>query len=172
MICIGFGTNEKWTSRLIRWATDSQWSHVWIQYPSPIWGGWWTFQSWSNGVVLVPAEQTNFQYPKRKIYSFDSRDYDLARAFNWARDRVGSDYDYRVIWNGTLLVLLKITGWKFLWDIAMKNAAEFSCSELACNFLQKAGVVGTEAMEPEFTTPGDLENFCWGSPDFRVEYED
>jgi len=168
MICIGFGTNEKWVSRLIRWATKSVVSHVWIEYPSGVWGGRWAAHSWDRGVVKVPLEQVEEAYPTRRIYELKIQVDQLSPGFDWARKRIYAAYDYGVIWNGLLLVLHRATGWKFLEGAIHRNAAKFSCSEFVAGFLKAAGVNGTESVDPELTTPGDLEKFCSSSNDFWV----
>lgn len=165
MICVGFGTNEKWTSKLIRWATRSPWSHVWIEYPSAIWGGRWVAHSWAEGVTKVPLDQVETMYPVRK--TFECRP-NMEAGFLWARKYVNAGYDYGVIWNGLLLVLHHATGWEWLHKIVIRSAAKFSCSEFVCGFLKAAEVAGTESMDLELTTPGDLEKFCSSSKDFWV----
>lgn len=165
MICIGFGTNKKWVSKLIRWATRSSWSHVWVEYPSGIWGGRWVAHSQSEGVVKVPLEQIEVAYPTRKLYECNPN---LENGFLWARTRISAKYDYGVIWNALLLVLYRATKWEWLWKIVAKNAARYSCSEFVCGILKAAGVEGTEGLDPELTTPGDLEKFCSGSNNFLV----
>ena len=164
MVCVGFGTNEKWTSKLIRWVTKSECSHVWIEYPSVTWGGRWVVHSWgSAGVVKVPLEQVEKDYPTHRSYECS---LNIDGGFQWARQRLGARYDYGVIWNGFLLVLHRITGWGWLNDVLHRNAARFSCSEFVAGFLKAAGVPGTEHMDPEFITPEALREFCAWSEDF------
>lgn len=168
MICIGFGTNDRWTSKLIRWATKSPWSHVWIEYPSDIWGGRWAAHSRLDGLAKVPLERIEATYSPRKIYELRVKRNSLASGFRWARGHITAGYDYGVVWNGVLLVLYRATKWQWLWHIVMRNAAKFSCSEFVGGFLKAAGVSGTAGMDPELTTPGDLEGFCSSSDDFWV----
>jgi len=175
MICIGFGTNEKWTSRLIRWATASEWSHVWIEYPSGVWGGRWVAHSWADGVVKVPLEQVEAAYPKRKVYECR---FELDDGLKWARQYIAAGYDYGVIWNGLVLVLHRATGWGWLDRVATRNAAKYSCSEFVGGILKASGVrgvrssgvvdEGADPFDPELTTPGDLERFCSDSKDCWV----
>ena len=154
MICIVFGTNNKFRSKLIRWVTKSAWSHVWIEYPSGIWGGTWAAHSSYNGVVKLPVENVRRTYPAYKVYRCN---YNLEKGLQKAREYIGAKYDYGVIWNGLLLVLLRLTGWKFLWKIAARNANKFSCSEFVSSILKASNLYSGD---PELTTPGDLELFC------------
>ena len=176
MIVIGFGTNEKWTSKLIRWATRSEWSHVWIEYPSGVWGGRWVAHSWADGVVKVPLERVEAAYPKRVVYECRA---DLTEGLKWARQYITAGYDYGVIWNGLLLALHRATGWDWLTRIVARNAAKYSCSEFVSGIfkasevrgVESSGVVGgdtADRFDPELTTPGDLAKFCADSDDFWV----
>lgn len=165
MICVGFGTNDKWTSRLIRWATRSEWSHAWIEYPSSILGGRWAVHAGPNGVVPVPIEQVEEAYPKRKLYECS---VNLDLGFQWARNRIGAKYDYGVIWNGIILVLHRVTGWEWLNEVVTRNAVRMSCSEFVAGILKASGVDGTADMDIELTPPGDLERLCHDSGDFWV----
>jgi len=165
MICIVFGTNEKWTSKFIRWVTQSPWSHVGIEYPSAVWGGRWVANSQADGVVKIPIEQFEATYPTRKVYECGPN---MADGFQWARNHINADYDYGVVWNAFVLVLYRMTGWRWLWKIVTRNAAKFSCSEFVCGFMRAAKVTGAMRLDPELTPPGDLDKFCASSDDFRV----
>lgn len=165
MICIGFGTNEKWTSKLIRWATGSEWSHAWLEYPSSVLGGRWAVHSGAQGVVLVPLERVERAYTKRKIYECGAP---LGPGLDWARKFIGVSYDFGVIWNGLLLVLHRATGWEWLHRMVVRNAVKMSCSEFVAGILKASGVAGTEDVDIELTPPGDLERLCYNSDDFQV----
>jgi hypothetical protein len=176
MICIGFGTNDKLASRLIRWATRSEWSHVWIEYPSGVWGGRWVAHSWADGVVKVPLERVEAAYPRRLVYECRA---DLTEGLKWARQYIAAAYDYGVIWNGLLLALYRATGWGWLSKAVHRNAARYSCSEFVGGIFKASGVQGVESsgaivgevedrFDPELTTPGDLAKFCADSDDFWV----
>lgn len=164
MIFIGFGTNEKWTSKLIRWATESDWSHCWIEFKSL--GDGWGVHSGPDGVVLVPIERIEETYPERTLYELNIDVEKVHLGFRWARDRVGADYDYGVIQNLILLLLWKATKWRFLWDLVARNASKFSCSEFVSGFLVAAKVPGVGGLDPETVYPGLLEEFCDNSTNF------
>lgn len=167
MICICFGTNDRWTSRLIRWATKSDVSHTWIEYPSDVWGGLWVAHSSADGVVKEPQERVRKKYP---IYEAYECRVDLTDGFQWAREHVGhTKYDYGVIWNGLLLVIHGITKWEWLRRVAWRCASKLSCSEFNTSFLQGAGTVkGIEVYDAELTTSGALREFCRGTDDFSL----
>lgn len=168
MVAIGFGTNEKWPSRLIRWVTKSPWSHVWIEYKSMTWGGhWMVIHSASDGVVIEPRERVYGRYPKRKMYECEA---DLTDGLVAIRDHLGAGYDYpAVIWNGLLLVLYTFLRIEWLNQIVLKNGSRFSCSELVATALKAARVKGTEEFEPELMPPILVDQFCASSEQFWVE---
>ena len=106
MIRIGFGTTDKLHSRLIRWVTRSPWSHVWIEYESQEWGGWWVAHAGPTGVVKVPMETVHAAHTKRRVYECEAN---LTPGLRAVRKYVGAEYDYRsVLWNGLLLLLSRV----------------------------------------------------------------
>ena len=167
MICICFGTNDKWVSKLICWATDAPYSHTWIEYPSMVWGGLWVAHSSENGVNKMPQELVRKAYPESEIYECK---LDMTDGFWWARNYVGvADYDYTAaIWNGFLLALYGLTRWRWLYKIVYRNAAKVTCSEFGAGFVKHSGVAGAEDMDIELTTTGALRSFCKASDDFEI----
>lgn len=163
MIQIGFGTNQQLHSRLIRWATDSPWSHVWIEYWSHIWGGPWAAHAGPTGVVKVPLEQVWTKYPERIRFDCISLGGD---GFAWARNYIGAPYDYGAIWNGLLFAIHRSTKWEWLRHIALRNTAKFTCSEFVTGFLQASGIPDVVGLEPELTTPGELYRIIESSRGF------
>ena len=167
MISIVLGTNEKWPSRLIRWATQSPWSHVWIEYKSMTWGGqWMVVHSASKGVMVEPQERVHARYPKRKVYECE---VGLTEGLLAIRSHLGADYDYRaVIWNGFLLAVYTAVRLECLRRIVHKNAAKLSCSELVATALKAARIEGSDGLDPELTTPGMVDEFCASTDCFWV----
>jgi len=181
MTRIGFGTSNKLHSRLIRWVTRSPWSHVWVEYESEAWGGEWAAHAGPSGVVKVPLETVHAEQSKRKVY--DCR-LDLIPGLRASRGHVGAAYDYRsVLWNGLLLLLSRVFAREWLTKIVTRNRSKMSCSEFVSTIMKRAGVFDTEravkplfamgvsngeSLDPEFVTPGALEQFCAASEDFTV----
>jgi hypothetical protein len=160
-----FGTNDSLRARLIRWSTGSPWSHVWIEYQSEVWGGWWAAHSAEDGVVKVPDTRIWTRYPRRLTYELH---VPLDGGFDWARHVIGAKYDYGVIWNALLLVLFRVTKWQWLYKLVARNAAKYSCSEFVAGFLKAAGVKGSENWDIELMHPGAVHSFlkkqgwAWG----------
>lgn len=171
MIWIGFGTNEKWTSKLIRWATGGQYSHAWIEYQCPVMGAWMVLHSWGTaGVVIMPRERVDALYPVQTGYECKA---DLTKGIEWARPMIGTTkYDFGVIWNGLVLFLYRATKWEWLNNIVHRNASKYSCSELIAGILKHAGTVaGAESLDIELTPPDGnrgLLKFCDESDDCWV----
>ena len=167
MASIVFGTNDKLTSRLIRWVTKSPWSHVWIEYKSQTWGGhWMAIHSSAKGVVIEPCENVRKRYPKCKTYECRA---DIGNGLLAIRHYLGADYDYKaVLWNGFLLLVYTFCPVRELFDIVERNNARFSCSELASIILKQAKIRGAHGLDPELMTPGMLERFCSSNDLFWV----
>ena len=180
MIRIGFGTTNKLHSRLIRWVTRSPWSHVWVEYESEEWGGWWAAHAGPTGVVKVPLEKVHESHTKRKVYECE---VDLSKGLRSVREYVGADYDYRsVLWNGFLLLMSRVFAREWLVKIVSRNRSKMSCSEFVSSVMQGAGMFDSEhaaevllalgvnvaELDTELITPGALERFCAGSDDFWV----
>lgn len=165
MICVCFGTNSKLKSKLVRWVTGEKWTHTWIEYPSTVWGGLWVAHSSSNGVVKVPQERVQRDYPLNIVYECKA---DLSHGFMWARGTVSMPYDWGVIWNAVLLLLFRATGWKWLSKFAWRCPRCMTCSEWVTSLLKAASVKGLEGYDPELTTSGTLEKFCSESDDFEI----
>jgi len=172
MSCIiGFGTNSHWTSWLIRKIIRGEYSHSWIEldcdglgrmalHASSIRVGMRTV----HGVAVVPDFVVHKNYPVKKRYSID---HDLSSGLIWARSMVGAGYDFGVIWNGLLLLLLRLTGWKWLERYVVRNASIVSCSELISSIVRKSRVRGSDIIDPELTTSSgsnlvtiSLETWC------------
>lgn len=166
---IGFGTNQKPHSRLIRWATDARWSHAWIEYESELWGGMWVAHAAPHGVVKVPLFKVLKAYPT--YVRFDCA-APLDGGFDWARRYVGAPYDYGAIWNGLLYAVHRVTKFRFLYDIVSRNTSKYTCSEFVAGFLKASGIRCFARLDPELMPPGDLFNVCSHSGDFSMSLLD
>lgn len=156
-VVVGFGRDRSLRSRLIRWATAGRWSHTWLELH--LWGGAWALHSGARGVAVVPLRQVTPTYTAVARYAVAG--LPEAAVLAVAHTYVGRPYDYRaVLWNGLLLVLLRLTGWQRLHDAVVRDAARYSCSELVAAILGGAGLEGLPALDPELTTPQNLADLC------------
>jgi len=160
VIGIGFGTNDEFTSRLARWATGSAWSHVWIEYPSKVWGGQWVAHSTPRGIVKMPLAGVLRDYPVHVRFNCN---HDVSKGFEWAREYIGSPYDYGVIWNSLLYVVYRASHMKCLYNVVSRNASKYTCSEFVTEFLKVSGVNSILQFDPELTSPGMLYDTCVAS---------
>ena len=132
MTRIVFTASKSLFGELIRWATNGRVSHVFIQYPDPLWGGEWVAESTVGGVRMVPAEKS-----RHNIIAEYECLFDVAPALQAIRSHIGDRYDYR-----TLLYI----GWAVLmWRLfrkkvrrPFKNTDEEFCSEFVSLFLTAA----------------------------------
>jgi len=164
MICIGFGASDSLRSKLIRWATDAEYSHVWIEYPSTCWGGQWVAHSAEKGVVKEPMKRVRARYDR--IYVFEVKGFDLTSGMAASKELLGRAYDFKVIWNALLLVIHRATKWKWLWKVASKDISKITCSEFVATVMKRAGLPEAKGLDPEFVTPGDLFHLCKSSKTF------
>lgn len=159
---IGFSTTHKWPSRLIRWLTRSQVSHVWISFPAA--GTRLVIQADTRGVHV---DSWDNWAPQQKIVA---RFRLLDGSDRWAGWRGGiatralfgllhRSYD----WRGALGV-----GWVLLgrclgarWRNPLASSAYF-CSELGAEWLRIAGVM--VPLDPETATPEDVMRVCRSVP--------
>ena len=165
MVAIGFATNKKLYSRLIRWAIQCPYSHVWLEYPSTLWAGQWAAHATEGGVRKEALEQAIKRYPKH--VAFESKIV-LQPGMMKARNLLGKKYDYKVIWHAILLVLYRTTGWKFLWRLVIRDMRKLTCSEFVSIILKGADVPGAERLDPELVSPADLYEFVRHSPHFEL----
>jgi len=157
MIYIGFGADNSFRSRLIQWATGSEWNHVWIEYPSECWGGQWVAHSTEKGVIKEPRDRVYSRYDKKCI--FEVKEFDLTVGMRASRDLLGRDYDYKVIWNAVLLIFFRSWGWKWLWKWASRDISKVTCSEFVGTVIKNSNGPKLEK-DPEFLPPGDIYSFC------------
>ena len=164
MICIGFGASDSLRSKLIRWATASDWSHVWVEYPSTCWGGQWAAHSTEYGVVKEQCERVRTRYDR--TYIFEVKGFDITNGMKECGHLLGRRYDFKVIWNALLLVVHRATKWKWLWSLASRDISRLTCSEFVATVMKRAGLSEAKGLDPEFTTPGDLFKLCKASKTF------
>ena len=148
MVFVCFGRQKNLKSWLVRLATDSEWSHVWIEFELA--KNVWAIHSASDGVVMVPADRVRAEYAPVETVPLDVP----VDVLLWeAHKFVGADYDFNVIINGILLALWRATG--VIWFRPLRNACKYSCSEVTI-LLLKRHVKALAALDAELTTPGKL----------------
>jgi len=162
---VGFGTNHKWTSKLIRRATDSWCSHTWIEYGSLTYGGIWTIHAQSDGIVKERMAKVWKKYPTfRRFELVHVSQAQIREAIGYAIEQLGTPYDYGVIGNGAKLWWWRQTG---RYRSPRYNPRELHCSEFVTKVLHFLDIEGVDILDPELTHPGKLYKFMENHPNFK-----
>ncbi len=150
-----FVADDTWTSKIIRWVTKGEWSHVAIAWKD----GLLVEAILSKGVRLWP-EIKYFSDPSTRVgvYKVKATKAQIEVAIAFAVANLGKRYDLL----GQIGILLKIfcerrgMGWITFWG---KNKAQdeggFWCSELVGYCFEKAGVKLCEA-DATYLSPQDI----------------
>lgn len=164
VVVVGFGTNGKWSSKMIRRATNSWCSHTWIEYSSTEYGAMNAIHAQPEGVVKQRVLDVWNTYPKSRRYELTMPPQDIRLAIRYAVERLGTPYDY-----GALLNAMKLWWWRetSVFSKPRRNPRELHCSELVSLVLAHVDVVGADLIDPELTTPGQLWRYVEGHRQFR-----
>jgi hypothetical protein len=151
---IVFTASNTYFGRLIRWITQSDTSHVMLQYTSDLWGGEWIAEATVTGVRKVPAEKAKHSVIREYVCKFDAK-----KMLHSMRDYLGEPYDYQSIAVlGWTLLIYKIFQKKI--TRPLHNHYGQFCSE----FISR-GFAGDEDLPKhnwDFTTvsPKEVDTYC------------
>jgi hypothetical protein len=183
MLVIGFGTNEQWHSKLIRWISGSTWSHVWVE--DLLWNHQVVLHATTQGIIVEPYLHVLDRYPTYERYRVVDL-VDLRLGLRRMIGDLGERYDYSIIWNGLLLGLWKLTHLSWLYKLTITNASKSSCSDWVINVLHQAGFFTSASLfpiskvkklqtelglppsgvfEPDTTPPSTIHKICVQAPD-------
>ena len=157
-VTIVFTAKKLWTSRLIRWSTGSRVSHVYIEYPSELWGGRWAAEATVSGVrkVIVPKARKGF------IEEFHST-LELQKGLASISKYFGERYDFI----GVARFGLPILFWRWfrvkIRHVTRDSKSQF-CSELVARVFKNAGLPGTNDWNVETVDPETLYQYCKQNP--------
>jgi hypothetical protein len=158
-IRIVFTAGTHWISRIIRWVLRSEVSHVFIEYPSSIWGGRWVAEATKGGVRKVQAYKSRHHVYAEFICKFDVRS-GLANAAKY----VGDEYDY----SGAIILGLLALLWRWF-KVKLRKPLRASksqfCSEFVARVLMGMKEVQVEGWDPEQAGPDRLLQFCRKHPE-------
>lgn len=154
-----FTAGTHWISRLIRWALRSPVSHVYLEYPSGMWGGQWAAEATKGGVRKVPGWKARKHVHTEFVVRFDARP-----GFEAVGKFLGTEYDYR----GAVLLGVLVLAWRWfkvkLRHPFRSSKAQF-CSEFVTRFFQASGIPETRDWEVEKSGPDRLLRFCHNHPE-------
>jgi len=155
-IRIGFTTvTNSWISRLVRWATKSQCSHVIFVYYD---------QDWQVDMVLEASDVGFREIPlsvfekKNTIVALLEPKVCIDEGLKFvALNYLGTMFDYTgLLGHGPIL----LGRWfKRKWHNPWNTPSSMFCSEAVVVAMQKAGYPGADKLTPEDTSPQDLLAF-------------
>lgn len=161
---IVFTAGTHWISRLIRWVLRSEVSHVFIEYPSELWGGRWVAESTKGGVRKVQASMARHHVKMEYVCKFD-----IAPGLKSVAKYVGVKYDYV----GALVMGMLALFWRWF-KIKLKHPLRSSKAQFCSEFVSRALInalfinpifTNTVDWDPEQSGPDDLLRFCRRHPE-------
>lgn len=162
---IVFTAGTHWVSRVIRWALRSSVSHVYLEYPSHMWGGRWAVEATKGGVRKVQAKKARHHVKAEFICKFSPRE-GMAAAAGF----VGAKYDY----TGAVVLGIVALLWRWLRVKVrhpLTNSGSQFCSEFVSRILKESDLPGTEKWEVELSGPGRLHRYCSAHPELFSEVQ-
>lgn len=151
MILIAGTTSTGTLSRLIRWVTRSDVSHVCVVDTAGIYGRSLVLEAHEDGFRAVTL--STFLQQNKLIRCYVPAT-DLSLSVHLLVDSLGRPYDFGGL-VGCLWVLLG-RAFNRTWANPWQDQRAFFCSEALTDFLKKLGHPGFEKAIPSSTTPEDL----------------
>lgn len=139
---IGFSQSNNWGSKLVRWFTNSQWSHCFIILDDDLEGDALVFESSPSGGVKLNL-WSKYKDQICEVYNINVN-CSIKPLYNY----LGDNYGY-----------LQITGFIIAKIFSLKHnpiKKDYVCSELALRFLIENNIEGFESLDPNSTSPEDL----------------
>lgn len=165
---IGFETDRRsWLSRIIRWFTESRWSHVFIVAgEDPVTGETEILEASTWGIQKAPLKKyLDDDYVKLRFYVVRADPEKQRAALAACQDLVGRSYGYAQILGFALILPFRKLGLRFKNPISAGRV----CSELVLRYLQLLDVdPAFAALDRDSTTPQDLFAIIDASPRFEV----
>lgn len=156
MIRVGFSTQQKNVfSRVIRWITGSKASHAWILFDDTFFGLNMVMEATETGFRLIPYE--NFKAEGNDVVAVVEPPYPLDDGVHQAARWLGEKYDFAGLFGSIFVMFGRWLRRK--WRNPFAGARSMFCSEAVVRVMQAARFPGSEAFDPEATTPQDLLDF-------------
>ena len=152
---IGFETNNRnWVSRLIRWFTQSEWSHVFIVLPpDPVSGRREILEANASGISKRFLDKYHKPHLSYILYQPDTTKERVDGALEQCLRLVGRSYGFLQYLGYIPMMLLRRVG------IRINNpiSAGRVCSELGLRYLQLLQIEPAfEPLDRDSVTPQDL----------------
>jgi hypothetical protein len=170
MVFVGFSTPRRWNplSALIRAMTHSRTSHAWLLVEDPAFELRLVLEAHSSGFRLVSF--TRFVKDNVVVALVEPShpvDPGLPSAGEW----LGESFDVL----GLFGIFLTLVGRWFRqrpWRNPFPTPSALFCSEAVIRTLRAAGYPGSDALDPEGTTPAELLGFFRSDPACVVHERD
>lgn len=163
MIRIVFTTSNRLHSRLIRFFTGSEISHVGVVFHDDTLGMNLVMHATPRGFVV---ETWKHVLQKRKPVYVYSCNRPLDDALRTLATQLGARYDYAGVLGGAVQYIFNLLGRRIKNPFA--SARKLWCSEAVVRLMQSAGVMGSARLVPESTSPERLRAFFRASDELTL----
>jgi hypothetical protein len=158
---IGFSTTNKIGSRIIRWASRSKVSHVFVSFP--VMGDRLVFQANSKGVAMEwwsRFKKKNTIVAQYELVNGGDKwtGWRGALATSQLFPLLHSSYDFKAILGFVWVLIGKWFGRRWKNPLAQRSA--YFCSELGLLWLQAAQVANVKGYDSESAWPEDVLQWC------------
>jgi cell wall-associated NlpC family hydrolase len=156
MVYVGTSTAEDFVSKAIRFFLRDNVSHTFLAFD--MFDQQWVLEAGLHGVILVPMSKWE---KNSKIVDWFPLQTALpdSKVIKIALQELGQPYDF-----GSLFGFIWTMTGKWL-KLKVRNpwtsAGATICSELVARVLQRMGYSGAEKLDPEQTTPSDIQDFFY-----------
>jgi len=154
MIRVGFSTSRSLVSRIIRAFTRSPVSHAFLVVDDSFFGLPLVMEADRNGFVLVPFK--GYADAHQVVALFEPL-YPLETGVKLAAEWLGTRYDYVGVLGMFFVVVGRWFGRKVRNPLVSSRAV--FCSEVLARVLMASGYPGSDALDPDNTSPAELLAF-------------
>lgn len=152
MIYVGFSTSNHFVSKAIEFFQQDNVSHAFLAFD--MFGVRWVIEAGLPGVVLVPMSRWKGKIVDLVPIHCSHTDDEVIRV---AMEELGTPYDFGSLFG---FIFTMVGKWfKLKVRNPLTSSGAMVCSELVAKVLQRVDYPGASALEPEQTTPSDLQMF-------------
>lgn len=166
---IGLNTDRSgnWFDKLLSWLirkfTGGNYSHAWLLHKSNDYKTNLIIHATSGGVKVVEADKVLKRWKFWKLFKYAPKG--LENALPSMAKYLGNDYDYGALIFFSWVIIAK-NWFKKKVKNPWRDPKAMICSEFVTILLQKANVQGAGLLDPETTSPKDLDTFLTQHKDF------
>ncbi len=154
-VLIVLARSKSWYAPLITAITDTWFNHTFLVYEDERYHDWMALDILTDGPMLLPVDRAMKRYARIECWEYDG---DLWPGIGESGKDIGGGYDWLGLFASLLkLVLFKVFRLKFLNPIHW--ASKYMCFEWVLTILKRAGVEGSENLDPAIIPPAQFCNF-------------